>query len=116
MKSSTLVGATGLFGLPRKQAGWLQRLARSIVLKRLQRLQHGHLLIIEGDRRHGFGSAQAGDLQVTLQVNDPRFYGDLAFGGSIGAGERVGDRRRIRRRRRSSRRRRRRRRRRGERS
>ena len=87
MKSSTLVGATGLFGLPRKQAGWLQRLARSIVLKRLQRLQHGHLLIIEGDRRHGFGSAQAGDLQVTLQVNDPRFYGDLAFGGSIGAGE-----------------------------
>ena len=87
MKSSTLVGATGLFGLPRKQAGWLQRLARSIVLKRLQCLQHGHLLIIEGDRRHGFGSAQAGDLQVTLQVNDPRFYGDLAFGGSIGAGE-----------------------------
>ncbi len=87
MKSSTLVGATGLFGLPRKQAGWLQRLARSIVLKRLQRLQHGHLLIIEGDRLHGFGSAQAGDLQITLQVNDPRFYGDLAFGGSIGAGE-----------------------------
>jgi cyclopropane-fatty-acyl-phospholipid synthase len=87
MKSSNLVGATGLFGLPRKQSGWLQNLARTLVLKRLQGLQHGHLLIIEGDQRHGFGSATADEIQVTIHVEDPRFYGDIAFGGSVGAGE-----------------------------
>ena len=26
-------------------------------------------------------------LSVTLHVHDPRFYSDIAFGGSIGAGE-----------------------------
>ncbi len=87
MKSSNLAGASGLFGLPRKQSGWLQNLARNLVLKRLQGLQHGHLLIIEGNSRHGFGSATADDIQVTIHVEDPRFYGDIAFGGSVGAGE-----------------------------
>lgn len=87
MKSSNLVGTTGLFGLPRKQSGWLQNLARSLVLKRLQGLQHGHLLIIEGNSRHGFGAATADEIHVTIHVEDPRFYGDIAFGGSVGAGE-----------------------------
>lgn len=87
MKSSNLVGTTCLFGLPRKQSGWLQNLARTLLLKRLQGLQHGHLLLIEGDRRHGFGSATADEINVTIHVEDSRFYGDIAFGGSVGAGE-----------------------------
>ncbi len=86
MKSPNLAGSTGLFGLPRKQsAGWLQNLARSLVLKRLQNLRHGRLTLVEGTRQHSFGSG--GAIEVTIQVQDARFYGDIAFGGSIGAGE-----------------------------
>ena len=86
MKSPNLAGSTGLFGLPRKQsAGWLQNLARSLVLKRLQHLHHGRLTLVEGTRHYSFGSG--GAIEVTIQVQDARFYGDIAFGGSIGAGE-----------------------------
>jgi cyclopropane-fatty-acyl-phospholipid synthase len=86
MKSPNLVGSTGLFGLPRKQStGWLQKLARSLVLKRLQNLRHGRLTLVEGEQQQIFGSA--GAIDVTIQVQDVRFYGDIAFGGSVGAGE-----------------------------
>lgn len=86
MKSPNLVGSTGLFGLPRKQsAGLLQNLARSLVLKRLQNLRHGRLLLCEGTQQHTFGLH--GAIEITLHVHDARFYGDIAFGGSVGAGE-----------------------------
>jgi cyclopropane-fatty-acyl-phospholipid synthase len=86
MKSPNLVGSTGLFGLPRKQsAGLLQNLARSLVLKRLQNLRHGRLLLCEGTQQHTFGVH--GAIEITLHVHDARFYGDIAFGGSVGAGE-----------------------------
>jgi cyclopropane-fatty-acyl-phospholipid synthase len=86
MKSPNLVGSTGLFGLPRKQsAGLLQNLARSLVLKRLQNLRHGRLLLCEGTQQHSFGVH--GAIEITIHVHDARFYGDIAFGGSVGAGE-----------------------------
>ncbi len=86
MKSPNLVGSTGLFGLPRKQsAGLLQNLARSLVVKRLQNLRHGRLLLCEGTQQHSFGVH--GAIEITLHVHDARFYGDIAFGGSVGAGE-----------------------------
>ncbi|ROH88022.1 class I SAM-dependent methyltransferase [Pseudomethylobacillus aquaticus] len=82
--SAVRVGNTALFGLPRK-SGWLQNLARRMVLKRLQGMTVGELVIMEGSQRHRFG--RPGGLSVTLQVSDARFYGDIAFGGSVGAGE-----------------------------
>lgn len=91
MKSSNLVGNTGLFGLSRRQpSGWLQNLARTLVLNRLKALRHGHLLIVEEDESHEFGDPDGiGDRNpsVAIHVQDARFYGDVAFGGSVGAGE-----------------------------
>ena len=67
---------------------WLDGVARRIVLSRLQDLRHGQIVLTEGDRRFVFGdSAEAFPLQTHISVADLRFYSDIAFGGSIGAGE-----------------------------
>ncbi|MBT8074576.1 MAG: class I SAM-dependent methyltransferase, partial [Xanthomonadales bacterium] len=48
----------------------------------------GRLIVREGAQENVFGQEDGADeLTVTITVNSPRFYGDLAFGGSIGAGE-----------------------------
>ncbi|MGH8477690.1 MAG: class I SAM-dependent methyltransferase, partial [Methylococcales bacterium] len=71
---------------PRAKVPSLPVLARELVLKRLESLRYGRLLIVEGHTTHGFGNAQA-DLSATIHVQDIRFYAEIAFGGSIGAGE-----------------------------
>jgi cyclopropane-fatty-acyl-phospholipid synthase len=81
-----LVGTTALFGFTRsKRAGWLQNIARHLVLSRLQKLSVGQLTIAEAEVTHHFGNGTG--LHVTIHVHDARFYGDIAFGGSVGAGE-----------------------------
>jgi cyclopropane-fatty-acyl-phospholipid synthase len=69
--------------------GLLDGLARKLVLDgQLNRLQRGRLIVREGQQEYQFGQQAADDeFTVTITVNNPRFYGDLAFGGSIGAGE-----------------------------
>lgn len=79
-------GATPLFGLARKAgSGWLQACARRLVFSRLQRLAIGRLTIVEDGVRHEFGGNDG--LHAVIRVHDARFYGDIAFGGSVGAGE-----------------------------
>jgi len=55
-------------------------------MARLAGLQYGSLTLVEGDHRMHFGQADA-DIRVTVTVRHPEFYSNLAFGGSIGAGE-----------------------------
>jgi cyclopropane-fatty-acyl-phospholipid synthase len=64
---------------------WLQQYARSQVLARLTRLKTGQLTIIENDQQRIFGNDK--NLQATITVKNAHFYGEIAFGGSIGAGE-----------------------------
>ena len=64
---------------------WLQNFARKQVLVRLARLQIGQLTIIENGQKTVFGNDK--NLAATVTVNDAHFYGEIAFGGSIGAGE-----------------------------
>ncbi|WP_024931234.1 cyclopropane-fatty-acyl-phospholipid synthase family protein [Methylophilus sp. OH31] len=71
----------------KSRAKWVAQLAKSQVLKRLAGLAMGQLTLIDGDERHVFGQANTGGLQATITVHDARFYGEIAFGGSIGAGE-----------------------------
>jgi len=71
----------------KSRAKWVAQLAKSQVLKRLAGLAMGQLTLIDGDERHVFGQADTGGLQATITVHDARFYGEIAFGGSIGAGE-----------------------------
>jgi cyclopropane-fatty-acyl-phospholipid synthase len=66
----------------------LDKLARRIVLSRLEKLQVGQIVITEGGERETFGQLTADfPLTVQLRVLNPKFYGEIAFGGSIGAGE-----------------------------
>ena len=66
----------------------LDRLARRIVLAKLGRLHHGEITITEPGGSQTFGRVDASfPLAVTLRVKSPAFYSDVAFGGSVGAGE-----------------------------
>jgi len=63
----------------------LHRLARALVFNQLNKIKIGHIVIIEGNIKFSFGKKDK--LNVTVTVHDPRFYGALAFGGSIGVSE-----------------------------
>ncbi len=66
----------------------LDALARRLVLKQLARLETGCLVLIDGESRTTFGQAQvSAELTARIEVRDNSFYADIAFAGSIGAGE-----------------------------
>jgi cyclopropane-fatty-acyl-phospholipid synthase len=66
----------------------VERLAQRALHGRLQRIAHGRITLVEGHRRTTYGRASdLCDLACTVHVLDPRFHADVAFGGSVGAGE-----------------------------
>lgn len=69
--------------------GMLDGLARKLVLNgHLNKLQKGQLIIRDAGQEYVFGNEPDNhEFSATITVNSSRFYGDLAFGGSIGAGE-----------------------------
>ena len=64
---------------------FLHQLARALVFNQLKKIKTGQITIIEGSQKFSFGKKDK--LNVTVTVHDPRFYGALAFGGSIGVSE-----------------------------
>ena len=65
----------------------LQQLAKKTLLRTLSRLEEGSITLVDGAGEVRVGSATAPDLiHATIYVREPRFYTDLAFEGSIGAG------------------------------
>ncbi len=83
MNDLSLTSPRFLAGTP-KPSG-LDRLARRQVLTRLAGIADGRLTVREGDRQSVYGSGEGPQAEIT--VRDPRFYSDVAFAGSIGAGE-----------------------------
>jgi len=69
----------------RARGSLLSALARRPVLARLEGLVQGRLVLREGGETHGFGTGSGPEVEVRVQ--DPAFYAELAFGGSVGAGE-----------------------------
>jgi cyclopropane-fatty-acyl-phospholipid synthase len=69
----------------KSRAKWVADFAKAQILKRLQGIQTGQLTLVDGNESYLFG--QPTGIQVRIDVHDPRFYGEIAFGGSIGAGE-----------------------------
>jgi cyclopropane-fatty-acyl-phospholipid synthase len=65
----------------------LDGLARRMVLRQLDQLENGSLRLTDGADEFNFGSSASSALSVHLRVADPRFYSEIAFGGSIGGGE-----------------------------
>ncbi|MGA7178639.1 MAG: cyclopropane-fatty-acyl-phospholipid synthase family protein [Thiobacillaceae bacterium] len=69
------------------QLPWLGSLARKLLLSMLSRMKSGRLTLIDGKKRHVFGSGPADAPHPTLQVLDFSFYADALLGGSIGVAE-----------------------------
>ena len=70
------------------QPSWVGRIGRSILYQRMAAIAEGELIVRDGKETRHFGSATAEfPLSVELNVVDGRFWGDAAFGGSVGAGE-----------------------------
>ena len=86
MRTESINTPEFLAGTPKPSR--LDRLARRALHSRLQHLQTGQLVISDGDEHVTYGQLTS-DLPLTAQicVQDPRFYSEIAFGGSIGAGE-----------------------------
>ncbi len=66
----------------------LQNLGRTALLKQLEKLGIGSLTVTEDGNSHHFGSPSTDPgLQATIEVFEPQFWADAAFGGTVGAGE-----------------------------
>ena len=86
MKSVSLASERHLSTTARP--GMLDDFARRMVLKQLGRLETGRLQLVEGEHRITFGEdATQVELSARIEVRDSSFYSDIAFGGSVGAGE-----------------------------
>jgi len=85
MKSVSLSSPRHLAGTVKPSM--LDGLARRIVLRQLEHLERGELRLSDGAGDFRFGSPGRGEMSVRISVADPRFYSELAFGGSIGGAE-----------------------------
>ena len=71
-----------------EKPGLINGFAKHQLLKRLQQMPRGYLLIEDGDELHGFGNpADEIDVKAKIVIQDPGTYRDIAFGGSIGGAE-----------------------------
>jgi cyclopropane-fatty-acyl-phospholipid synthase len=71
-----------------RRTRWSHRLARRLVLARLQRLELGRLELRAGVSVLAFGRAtEEFPLAARVMVEDDAFWGQVAWGGSIGAAE-----------------------------
>jgi cyclopropane-fatty-acyl-phospholipid synthase len=69
-------------------ASALTRLARHLLLAQLRKIRHGRLRLVDFGLDQCFGSVTAeAPFDVTLRVRNPRFYSDVVFAGTVGAGE-----------------------------
>ena len=67
---------------------FLDGIAKRALISRLNQLEDGEVILCEEDRQHQFGKrTDRCPLSVKVNIYDPRFYSEVAFGGSIGAGE-----------------------------
>jgi cyclopropane-fatty-acyl-phospholipid synthase len=70
-----------------RRTGRLDGLLRRSVLRRLEQLEKGRIVLEEGSTRQVFGVEDRAELEATVDVRDPRFYRHLALGGSLGGAE-----------------------------
>ena len=87
MKSVSLSSPRHLAGTVKPSM--LDGLARRIVLRQLERLEAGTVRLTDASDEYlfGNGNGSGSGLSAHIRVQDPRFYSEIAFGGSIGGGE-----------------------------
>ena len=71
----------------RKPTG-LDNLARRVILARLSEFRYGQVVVAENGETRTYGTA-TDEFPVTahIEIKHPKFYSEVAFGGTIGAGE-----------------------------
>ena len=70
------------------QPRWIDQFARRGVMARFANIRHGQIRITDSAGETIFGQSNShAELSVDIEVIDPRFYSDLAFGGTVAAGE-----------------------------
>jgi cyclopropane-fatty-acyl-phospholipid synthase len=68
--------------------GKVDEWAKRVLISLLKKLNFGEIVLTDGEEQHVFGRrSEACDLRASLTVLHPRFYSEVLFGGSIGAGE-----------------------------
>ncbi len=66
----------------------LTRLAKTLLLSQLGKIQFGRLRLVDGSQERVFGRVTAeSPFETTIRVRSPAFYSDAVFGGTVGAGE-----------------------------
>lgn len=70
-----------------RTGGVRDRIAKHAIINRLRGISCGSLVIQDDNETHQFGSLQQDGLHATIVVKHPSFYRQVAFGGTIGAGE-----------------------------
>ena len=74
--------------MPKTPVRWIDKICRPLLFSRLQKIEIGHVKIVDQLGEQLFGKAEhSGELSVEIKVEDPRFYSDIAFGGTVAAGE-----------------------------
>jgi cyclopropane-fatty-acyl-phospholipid synthase len=67
---------------------FLDGLAKRALISRLEQIEHGEVILHEEDQQYRYGQRTTRcPHSVTITIYDPKFYSEVAFGGSIGAGE-----------------------------
>jgi len=88
-RSGVELAPTGIPGQSTKHASarWLDRVARDMVLRTLQRFQHGRLTVRDSLGQCCVGAMGDSPDGVEMQVHDLGFYRRVVLNGSLGAAE-----------------------------
>ena len=74
--------------MPKTRVRWIDKICRPLLFSRLNKLEFGQVKIVDQWGENCFGHSDlSGELSVEIKVEDQRFYSDIAFGGTVAAGE-----------------------------
>ncbi|MGB1328120.1 MAG: class I SAM-dependent methyltransferase [Porticoccaceae bacterium] len=74
--------------MPKTPVRWIDKMCRPLLFSRLRKISIGQVKIVDQLGEQLFGNPdQSGELSVEIKVDDQRFYSDIAFGGTVAAGE-----------------------------
>lgn len=73
---------------PKASVRWIDKICRPLLFSRLEKITAGQIKVIDHFGEQLFGSPEStGELSAEIQIEDQRFYSDIAFGGTVAAGE-----------------------------
>lgn len=86
MKSNTLAIATRSQHVTRSR--WIDQLAKKIFIAKFSEITNGQIIVREDNKEYVFGDKTGtSNLSATIYIQQPHFYSDVIFGGTVGAGE-----------------------------